>query len=91
MGKVSVEKGAGSAEGEQLHFVIDSVVDGTGKELVGEEPRVVEIPVVYASDQVIVGEAGKAGGGELLIFTREEDIESILYDKNVGDDRKNKI
>lgn len=86
-GKASVEKG-GSSGGEAIKFVIDSVVDGTGKELVGEDPRIVDLPIIYASDQVIVGDVGE---GKLLIFTREEDVDSILYEKNVGDEKKNKI
>mmetsp|Transcript_26292 Transcript_26292/g.54760 ORF Transcript_26292/g.54760 Transcript_26292/m.54760 type:complete len:280 (-) Transcript_26292:56-895(-) len=76
-----------------ITFTIDSVVDGTGKELVGEEPRVVTPKVLYASEAAIIFDTadGKESAPKYLIFVREEDVEGLLYEKNLGEDRKNRV
>ena len=78
---------------EEIVFTIDSVVDGTGKELVGEEPRVVKPKVLYASEAAMIFDTAEGAGEEprYLIFVAEEDVDGLLYEKNLGEDRKNRV
>lgn len=50
---------------------------------------------MYASEQIIVFDTGEEKGGEegqrVLIFVKEDDIDGQLYERNLGEDKKNKI
>ena len=78
--------------GREMTFTIDSVIDGTGKELVGEEPRCVNLKVPYASERALIVDAAEEGEDpKYLIFMGEDDVDGKLYDANLGEDKKNKI
>ncbi|GMH64736.1 hypothetical protein TrLO_g1039 [Triparma laevis f. longispina] len=87
--------GKTSTTDDALKLTIESVIDGTGKELVGEEDRIVDLKVMYASEQIIVFDTGEEKGGKegqrVLIFVKEDDIDGQLYERNLGEDKKNKI
>ncbi|GMH82766.1 hypothetical protein TrVE_jg11619 [Triparma verrucosa] len=83
--------GRTTVEGDDVMFTINSVIDGTGKELVGEEDRIVTCNIVYGSENVVVMETGEKGEGKYLIFVKEEDLDGQLYEKNLGEEKKNKI
>ena len=80
IGKVDV------TEDGNFRFVIESVVDGAGKELIGEEPRIVNVPVIYATEAAIVLEAGEPN--KMLIFTKSDNVEEILSENRVSQNEK---
>ena len=78
---------AKTKDDSKVNFTYSSVIDGTGKELVGKENREVAVKVSYASDGAIVVEDGE----DMLIFVKENDKEAVLEENRVGVSKKNLI